>query len=488
MWLALVFPVLALDVFERGRDASCGEPFAVASGGHPPRVIAANAAARACGIRAGQSVSAALALAPDVVLRDREPAHEDAALAQLATFALAFTPMTALARPDAIVAEIGPSLRLFGGRAALVAALRAGVAERGFGAQPGLAPTPSAALALARAGGNDVPGIAALPRALAPLPLAHFDIGTDALATLAAAGVRTFGDACALPRDGLARRFGGDLVGTLDRALGRIADPRAPFVPPARFESKLELPAPVEDAQALGFAVNRLVHDLAGWLLARGLGALRVSVSLLHERARMRGRDSRVTEAPFALGAPTRTPEHLSTVLRERLARIALPAPVEGIALATLATAPLAGRNLGLLPGDEASAASVPLFDRLRARLGDGAVVRVQARAEHRPERAHGHRHEDAARGRHGGDVPLPAAPRPVWLLPQPQPLGSLPEGRAWVLRDGPERVESGWWDGDDVRRDYFVAQTPEGETLWIFRDHRRATTDGEWFVHGRFG
>jgi protein ImuB len=56
-----------------------------------------------------------------------------------------------------------------------------------------------------------------------------------------------------------------------------------------------------------------------------------------------------------------------------------------------------------------------------------------------------------------------------------------------WVLRDGPERIESGWWDGADVRRDYYVADTPAGETVWIYRDHRFGIDDGEWFLHGFF-
>jgi protein ImuB len=55
------------------------------------------------------------------------------------------------------------------------------------------------------------------------------------------------------------------------------------------------------------------------------------------------------------------------------------------------------------------------------------------------------------------------------------------------VLRDGPERIETGWWDGGDCRRDYFVAETPDGEIAWIYRDHRYATADGEWVRHGLF-
>jgi protein ImuB len=80
-----------------------------------------------------------------------------------------------------------------------------------------------------------------------------------------------------------------------------------------------------------------------------------------------------------------------------------------------------------------------------------------------------------------------PFAPRPLWLLTEPQPLSSLLEKHPWVLRDGPERIESGWWDGGDVRRDYFVAASPTGELAWIYRDHRYGVDDGEWFLHGVF-
>jgi len=34
---------------------------------------------------------------------------------------------------------------------------------------------------------------------------------------------------------------------------------------------------------------------------------------------------------------------------------------------------------------------------------------------------------------------------------------------------------------------DYFIAENPRGETVWIYRDHRYGTDDGEWFLHGLF-
>jgi protein ImuB len=495
LWACLLLPSLSLDVFARAAAApDDAEPFVVTSGGHHPRVVAANARARAAGIRRDQLISAALALAPGLGLRERDVAAEQAALADIATLLLAFTPNASLAPPSAVLAEIAGSVRLFGGLPQLLAELARQARSRGYASTLALAPTPTAALLLARANrATQVLDCNALPAALAPLPLALLNFDADTLATLKAAGVTTFGAAHALPRAGLARRFGPHVVATLDRALGHASDPREPWLPPPRFERRLPLPAPVDNVEALGFAVHRLVDDFAGWLLARGLGAVRLSLTLVHERY-VRERGTPPTIVTFALGAPARTPAHLHGVLRERLARVALPAPVEAIVLASDETAPLASRNLGLLPEDAAEDVVVPLVERLRSRLGDHAVATLATQAEHRPEQAAS---EVPALSRNASSmqtrgparhVPARAgAPRPLWLLDAARPLGVIVEAKPWVLRDGPERIESGWWDGHDCRRDYFVAETPDGEIAWIYRDHRYGTDDGEWFMHGLF-
>jgi protein ImuB len=284
-----------------------------------------------------------------------------------------------------------------------------------------------------------------------------------------------------------------------------------PFVSPPRYEGRIELPAPVADVEALAFAANRLVRELAGWLAGRGLGVLELALSLAHERGRVpperrfaplppRGQSAlgrpggartsmTTTTVRVALAAPSREPAHMIGLLREHLARVELPAPAEAVVLASARVAPLAGRNLGLLPGDEA-VATVPLVDRLRARLGDDAVTRIAPHAEHRPERASEcdaifHSAAGSRQSRAEAEPSFP--PRPVWLLAEPAPLGEIVEAQPWVLRDGPERIESGWWDGADVRRDYFVAETPRGELVWIYRDHRYGIDDGEWFLQGLF-
>jgi protein ImuB len=499
LWVCLRVATLPVDVFARAWPADAHErPFVVSSGGHYPRVIEANAAARAAAIRPEQLISAALALAPDVAMRDRDTDAEMQALAGIATSVLSFTPNTCLAPPDAVLAEIGGSVRLFGGLRPLLRRLLQAVRAQGFAPSLGVAPTATAAVLLARGGYVEpVLAVDALPDALADLPLRLLDLPPAARELLSAAGLTTFGELAALPRAGLALRCGPDVVDAVDRVLGRAPDVREPYVPPPRFEARLPLPAMVEDAQALGFAVNRLVQQLSHWLTGRGLGVTRLALTLVHERyVRERGIPSMVV--PFALGAPARAPAHLNGVLRERIARVTLPAPVEALILTSEETAPLAGRNLGLLPGDEAQDVEVPLLERLRARLGDDAVTLLAPHAEHRPELAQqvaalapalrGTRKAPddlsisaAAAAREAASLP----PRPLWLLGEAQPLDETLEEQPWILRDGPERIESGWWDGRDFRRDYFVAATPEGALMWIYRDHRYGTDDGEWFLHG---
>ena len=46
------------------------------------------------------------------------------------------------------------------------------------------------------------------------------------------------------------------------------------------------------------------------------------------------------------------------------------------------------------------------------------------------------------------------------------------------------ERIESGWWDGRDVRRDYHIVVGADGEKLWFYRD----CLTHEWYLHGIFG
>jgi protein ImuB len=311
-------------------------------------------------------------------------------------------------------------------------------------------------------------------RPLATLPDALLESAQAALDTLSRLGVRTIGEMLALPRDGVARRFGQALLDETDRALGTLPDARPLFVPPERYHGQVELPAPVAEVEALLFGIKRLVAELAGFLHGRGMGVTRLRCDLVHED---------VAPTSIVLGlTPTRQIEHIMNVLRERLAREELPDRVEAIRLVSEEVAPLGTKQDDFFPvASRGSEAGAQLVERLRARLGEDAVHALELRSDHRPELSSGQTMAigDVARAIDDREVcPL----RPLWLLSAPRPLGTDPATAEIRLVSGPERIETGWWDGNDIGRDYFVGRSARGEALWLYRER-----EGGWFVHGVF-
>lgn len=473
LWLCLYLPDLALDVLQRGGNANL--PAAVHENhGRRHHIVTVNHVARQLGISAGMAVETATALAPALTLRPREPLMERRTLSRLAAWAGQFSDCISLAPPQRILLEAGGSLRLFGGARALLEQVRDGAIALGYSARVALAPTPLAAELLAR----DADGAMILKRedivsGLGTLRLARLDLDEGTRAGLQAAGIRTLADCLALPRGAFSRRFGPACLNYLDRLTGRAADPRRRFRAPSHFTGHVELLAEAVHTEALLFAIRRLLLELRG--AARGRDAGVDALRLTFEHANIAPTPLRI-----GLSAVSRDIDHFTTLMRTHLERLILPAPVRALTLQTARFRPLQEPQQRLFGDDDARQTNWhQLVETLRARLGDDAVSAIACADDHRPHRAwHGNPVETA--GTAGGAALRADAPRPLWLLPAPRPVdfGNL------QLLAGPERIESGWWDGDDLRRDYFLARTSDGARLWVFRTFG---AKAGWFVHGIF-
>jgi protein ImuB len=481
LWLALYLPRLPLEVFTRGRQHA-GPLAIVESVGGREQVSRCNVAAQACGIRAGLALPAALALYGDLAVQRRDRARERQALDSLAAWAYQYSPRIAL-EPSLLLLEVGASLRLFGGLRALLQSLRHELGQLGYGAQHALAPTPTAAGLLARnRPGCRVETPASLADAVAPLALASLTRDHEARALIRHVGLRSIGDALGLPRAELARRAGPALPALLDRLLGRAPDPRHEWQPPRRFDQAIELLGEIEHNAALVFPARRLMVALSGFLRGLGAGAQRLQWRLLH-------RDRPETRFGQGLLDPSRDPDHMLEVFRERIERLQLPAPVTAIGLRVDDWQPFEERTAAL-PGTaadgDAQRPDTALLERLANRLGTQRVRGLRCLADYRPERAWSlcapGEPVDAVQ-----DASRQGLSQPPWLLPQPRPLperAGVPQyGGDLQLEDLPERIETGWWDGFDITRDYFVAHSRAGERLWVFRDRR----SGGWYLHGLF-
>ncbi len=482
LWLCLHFPRLPLELHSRAEEIT--SPWAIVQGkGSRQTILQCNDTAAELGIQSGMTPGAAYALAHKLQLRPRDEMAEQQALESLAAWAGQYTSCVSLLPPHALLLEIAGSLRLFKGMKPLLKRIPSHAAELGYDTRIGVAPTPLAAWLLALANppitAEPVTETDRLTAALRDLPLELLDLEPKQVRTLRGLGLRRLGELLRLPRAGLARRFGTDLVDYLDRLLGSTPDPREAYTPPPRFVRQLWLPAETNDREALIFPARRLLLELAGFLDARQAGAQWLHWRLIHHRA--------ATHVTLGLAAPNRDPEHLLALLRERLSRVTLGHAVEGIGLSVSNIRPLQPHTLSL-DGDRHSTTTewTPLVERLRARLGDEAVRGFQTHQDHRPELAW--RSSPPGSSSNKSNQGLLTNRRPLWLLPKPVVL-SLRDGTPWLdgrlaIESGPERIESGWWDEGDIARDYFIASDTTHSRYWIYRERHDTR---RWFLHGLF-
>lgn len=470
LWACIVLPQLALDAVLR-RHPDPHAPLALVGGSAQLRTLhAVNAAAAAAGLRAGMRLTAAHALLPEFNTVDYDAQAAQRWQRFLAAWAYRHSSLVSAQWPGCIVLEVRASFRLLGPWPVLQARLREELQALGFQHRIALAPTARAAHVLA--GLHDGLALAAperLRQALDRVPVRHARLPDDAGLRLQRMGIADLAGLRALPRDGLRRRFGAALLDHLDRLYGDTEDTLAWYAPPDHFDSRVELGHEVENHTALLFPLRRLLGDLCTFLSIRDGGVQRFVLRLEHETGH--------TDVDVGLLAAEREPGMLFELTRNRLERTLVPRPVVAVRLLARQLPAFVPASRDLF--DTRNQQQLPwpqLRERLRARLGDAAVYRVAPGGDPRPERAW---------LRVDGDrVAVAAAParppRPAWLLPQPVPLHDA----QLRIVSGPERLESGWWDGQEARRDYYVLETAHGQRAWAFAAPGRQ--DG-WMLHGWF-
>ena len=429
------------------------------------------------------------------------PATLEAAAAQLqeqlAWHALRFSPRVC-ALDEAVLLEVSGSLRLFGGLGPLVQQLTQFQFEENQA--PALLRRAQGATSLIALGRlrASLQQADALRWPADRLPLSALSAAAPHLAVLERVGCRNWGDVRRLPRAGVARRFGPQLLDALDQAYGEQPESLRWLSLPEVFEARLELNALVENANALLFSAQRLLTRLQSWLVARGSGLL--AFKLVWHLDPRRGQAAS-GELVVRMAEAAQDLAHAGRLLAEQLAQLRLPAPVHSLSLLSLELAPLAKVSHGLLQQEGKRGDSLgQLVERLSARLGPAQVLRWQPCASHVPERMQRWVSAQAQSSRVSAAAVQPDALLPAWLLETPLKLAlsqdrPLCPGRLSLLA-GPQRLETSGWAGSNLAlaapqgepaalRDYFIASNEQGSLLWIYRE-RLARASG-WYLHGIF-
>ncbi|SDE42049.1 Y-family DNA polymerase [Belnapia rosea] len=496
-FLALHLPSFATDRLRRAAPAlPPNRPLATWAGfGTRRLLVAVDAAAASAGLRPGQALADAQAIAPDLTLQPADPAGDAQALQALALWARRYTPLTAVDSPDGLLLDITGCAHLLGDEDTLLRDALARLGRAGIAARGAIAGALATSAALARARGDNPIVISGIETAVAgPLPLGPaLRLSLPLLDRLQHLGLRRVHHLLELPRAPLARRFGQDLLDRLDAVTGRRRVVLQPVTPSPELTVVQNLLEPITTRDSIEAVLDRLLDSFCRGLRQSELGAR--SVVLVVWRV-----DGVVQEVAIGTGMPVREPGHLRRLFTEGLRQLEPDLGFERMALEARATDPMAaGTQTGLGLGrhqDDATAAQdlAQLLDRLGQRL---RVRRIDPVASHWPE------HAVAVRDLHGMAPAIPLGwatqPWPVLLLRQPRPVEVVSPGRTgapallhWrsgrhVIQriEGPQRLEPEWWRAEPglYRRDYYQVELASGVRLWICRSGPPQASG--WLLHG---
>jgi len=406
-------------------------------------------------------------------------------LESLAVWSDRLTPLVSLVPPDSLLLEVRGSLKLFGGLKSIENRLIEEIGSRHLPFHLCAAPTALGALWLARNEGMDVLSVDSLAGCLTPFPLTVTRWPDAVQALLSEMGVRTIGDCLRLPRDGFARRVGEHYLADLDKAFGKQADLRVSFESPRSLSWKIDFVNESEDLAVLTAAIEGLIERMVCSLRSYQRQTQKVEIFFHHM-------DLPPTVNDLQLVEPAYEKHRFLHPLVARLECIDLPAPATAVGLRIDALEAMEAREAGLFEawhktGHERVSGAV-LIERLRGRFGVEGVYGFELVAEHRPELVWIKLTDRLLKTASAGQLSPWAHDRPLWILPSPLPL---PHGISKLryrgplqVKSEPERIESGWWDDGDIRRDYYMATTTQGERLWVYRDG----VTGDWHLHGIFG
>lgn len=493
--------------------------------GQTLRIAHVNRAAYATGIRAGQTVAEARAVLPNIVTHDDDPAADRRQLESLAVWANCLSPVVHIEGDDTLIADVTGCQRLFDGESNLLDRAIDGLKAQGFFVRGAVADTPGGAWALAHAHPESAfiaqPGQTAAH--VGPLPVWALRITPRTQAALASVGVDTIASLLYLPRSSLVSRFGQTLLDRIDQALGDLPEVLTPYRPQPVLTSRFCLGAPTTRIDVLTVGVRQALIRFCKKLEKQAAGVRQFFVTFYcPDVATDKGLQTRTVTFPVDLSQPTRRVDHLHPLLVVLLNTLHLPAPADSLMLWARRFEPLDGWQDELFTTDAADARELGnLLDRLVVRLGSGAVVFPRLLSEHQPERAFryvsvagserncecritnsesvGASSHSPLNVRHSpfhpnvtvaGARPLRLASPPVKiaataLVPEGPPISFCLRGTRHAVADsvGPERIETGWWRGPHVQRDYYRVTTEQGRRCWLFRDRNC----GRWLLHGWF-
>ncbi|MCA0936221.1 DNA polymerase Y family protein [Vibrio alginolyticus] len=464
LWIYLHFPRLQLDTLFGDNQE---QPVVIVES-QRGRIIQYNDIAEQQGIKPNMGLGSAASLCRGLQVHPYHPKTELNKLQEIAQWLYLITSDVVLMPNKGLLLRATPMLSLYEGLQNYWHKVTSHLGTLKLTFQFGCGFSPFAAKLMALSGSNRLTENGEfIQQSLSLVPLTLTDLSTVTVDKLQRVGVSTLQDLLELPLQDIARRFDIDLVNYVGRLTGQFKHPVDFYHPTESFQVYLELLFELENVQWVEKPLVKLLRQLETFLKLRNKVAFELRLTL-HQR------DKQEQHLQLTSAQGDYLSQRWLQLASLSLESLALNGPVIGLSLQVIRQGEPISSACDLFAGQKGQMNNLELLSLLQAKLGKSAVLKPDIACDPRPEKACQYRPADEP------DVTISAIPhllRPAMQLPAPIPLQEQV-----ALVHGPERIVSGWWDGDEIMRDYYIAHTKQGRWLWVFRDQHK-----HWFLHGYF-
>ncbi len=462
-WLYLHFPTLQLDSLFADQTEL---PIAIVDN-QRFGIVQCNALATEQGLKVGMGLGSASAICQQLQVHPYDEKVEQQSLYHVAQWLYMVTSDICLFPPQGVLLKITDMLTLYGGLNEYWHRISHHLQKLQLTFHYSAGFSPFSAMLLGKADRRLMTlEKEPLLQAMSPFPLTASEIEPKQIEKLQRVGIGTFTELLELPVQELARRFDIELVNYVGRLMGQFRHPIEFYHPPEQFECYQELLFDIENIQWLERPLTKLLEKLELFLMLRNQVAYELTL-ILHQR------DHADEQVSFHSASGDYLAHRWMKLCRLTMESISLNAPVQGLTLQLTRGGELESTNADFFNGVQGEQNELELIGLLQAKLGQESVYKVARSDDPRPENA-------TFLCDPSSPIPHRSAGkrlRPSLIFPHPTAL----EEKVSLIQ-GPERIVTGWWDGKDVARDYFIARSQAGRWLWVFRNQQK-----QWFLHGLF-
>ncbi|NUZ13241.1 DNA polymerase Y family protein [Pseudoalteromonas sp. McH1-7] len=464
MWIYLYFPMLQLEGISKQATTTDFISPVVIIDGRKNQVVQLNSVAEQKGIKIGMGLGTVCALCMQLHVLAYDSQLERQQLLEIADALYQVSADLVIESPNGIALKVDGMLSLHKDLSCYWLVITEQLRQLEVSYHYGVGASITMAKLLARSHNDTLQLTASQTRyALSKVTLQHTTLAEKVIDKLMRTGVKTVAQLEQFTLSELAKRFDTELVHYVGCLFGKLREAPTFYHPPEVFELTAPLLYEVEVVAWLDKPIGYLLSRLSMFLQKRSLVTRAVNFTFVL-------RDKNALEVTLHSAEPEYRISYWRRLLDLKLESITLEAPVQSVSLKVDELETQHATVQDLFSAQQSAISQQGLLSILCTKLGDQAVQHLKLTGDPRPEKA-----STYSRTPDISNIQTP--PRPTILLSEPRPLCE----KVRVI-SGPERIVSGWWDGEPVQRDYFIVQNQQDQHLWVFREQ-----SNQWYIHGVF-